>query len=697
MLLAVICAAGQELKAFSYPDAKTARQHWTPQFGSVPVRVEAFEDGTTCLALDADFAKPQDRACWDWSAPLDLSQVSRITFDVSATNGGLTGTVGLYFGTPKGWYARFWGGVSDEWTPRTFRLDAFGTEDAPDGWDKIISFRFSVWSAGAGKATYRLRNLRALADDPGENFVKNGSFEVPGLGVPYAWGSGHWGVGRPPWATDMDRWRQHWHADETEARHGRSSLCVDNTSDWPLLKAQSVWITPPKAVKECVASAWLKSDQNALPVTLECGGRSVATEVGAEWSQVALKAIPRRDRMTLIIAPQDRGKLWIDAVQLQTCAEPTTEFHPSFGDEAIASREERVDWSPPRRSRGVAAGRTVTGPVDPAPVAIDEHGRLLVGGKPYIQHSLGLEFVPDLDILDFAARSGFADVCIQIRESVTTDELRAIFDRCAHVGLRTIPWLDRRIPRERLREHITALRDHPALLCWYVYDEPSGEGFAEAEARLALAKELDSSRPAFINYLSSKLEDHKGDIYSTDVYPIPHGAPSSAINAVARMRAAAAKESKPVWMWLQGTGYAYWMDREPSPRELSCMAYGSLIAGARGIYYFAQIPRTRECFDEMRALCVEIDALTPALCGLDEAPEALCDQPNIMCRAFAYAAELWVLAVNTQSAACEAKLTLPGAEGKLAVVFEGRSVEVGNESWRDTFGPYERHVYRLAP
>ena len=36
--------------------------------------------------------------------------------------------------------------------------------------------------------------------------------------------------------------------------------------------------------------------------------------------------------------------------------------------------------------------------------------------------------------------------------------------------------------------------------------------------------------------------------------------------------------TKPVWMWLQGTGYAYWMDREPTPRELSCMVYGSLIA-----------------------------------------------------------------------------------------------------------------------
>ena len=90
-----------------------------------------------------------------------------------------------------------------------------------------------------------------------------------------------------------------------------------------------------------------------------------------------------------------------------------------------------------------------------------------------------------------------------IRESVTTEELRGFFDRCGQVGLRVIPWMDRRIPRERFRAHIEALKQHPALLCWYVYDEPHGEGFAEADARLALAKELDPARPAFINYLSS--------------------------------------------------------------------------------------------------------------------------------------------------------------------------------------------------
>ena len=91
-LVAATAAAAEELDAFSYPNTAEAQKHWQPQFGSTPVRIEELDDGTTCLALDADFAKTGDRACWDWQQQVDLSKASRIGFDVSATNGGLGAT-----------------------------------------------------------------------------------------------------------------------------------------------------------------------------------------------------------------------------------------------------------------------------------------------------------------------------------------------------------------------------------------------------------------------------------------------------------------------------------------------------------------------------------------------------------------------------------------------------------------------------
>jgi hypothetical protein len=696
LTLPIAVACGQDLQAFSYPDTEAARAHWEPQFGSGPVRVEKLDDGTTCLVLEADFKADKERACWDWIAPLDLSKVGRIAFEMSGTGRDLIGTAMVYFGTPGGWYARGFGaGGGEEWTRQALALDTFTTEDKPDGWDKVTRFRFSVWSNGAGKLSLRLRNLRALPADPAESLLKNGSFEISGVGVPYGWGSGHWGVGSLPWATHMDLWRERFRVDDSVAKDGAHSLLLYNTPDLPLLKAQSVWFTPPKSAGPLVLSAWLRSDQTGLPVTLSCGNRSAQAEVGTEWRQASVSGIEDAERVIVTIAPQAPGKLWIDAVQVQKGDAPTADYHPAFGDQAIAARERLVDWSPPRRTADIAAGRSITGPTQPAEAAIDAHGRFLLDGKPYIQHSLGLEFVSDLDILNFAAESGFRDVCVQVQPNVTTDELQAIFDRCAEVGLRIIPWLDGRMTREQFTQHIRTLKDHPALLAWYVYDEPSGERFAEAEARYGIAKALDPTRPALINYLSNKLEGHMGDIYSTDVYPIPHSTPMAAIGAVQRMEAAAAPEHKPVWMWLQGTGYAYWMDREPTPRELSCMVYGSLLEGARGLYYFAQIPRTKQCWDEMRAVLVEVDALTPALTSLDAAPTLTCDSPDVLCRAYSSEGSMWVVSVNTRPTPCRPTFALEGSTGPVNVPFEGREVRAEAGRWTDDFGPYERHVYRL--
>ncbi|MBD3293114.1 MAG: hypothetical protein GF393_09330 [Armatimonadia bacterium] len=692
------CAFAQDeqpLQAFGYPTEEAARVDWVPQYDSPSVRVERLEDGSTCLALDAPFEGEMDRATWDWEQPLDLSDAAYVRFEVQCDAPDLLNTVGFYFGTEGGWYARFIGGLSTEWTERTLRLDAFKPEENPRGWDQIIRMRFSAWSQRAGETVFRLRNLRVLPADPGQNFVTNGSFEIVSGGLPYAWSNVHWGVGSMPWVADMDLWRAHFRLDDTDPRHGERCLLLDNAEGLPLLQAATTWMAVP-GERDCVFSAWLRADREGLPVDLRCGNARTSISVGTRWAQYALAGVAPGDRLTGFIQPKEQGKLWIDAVQLQALDEPTQQFHPAFDEASLAEREAAVDWSYPPRTDEIAAGRDPQGPVAFVPTTIDEHGRFLLGLRPYIQHSLGLEFVRDLRVLDAVAANGFRDVTIQIRGAVTTEELVEVFDRCSEVGLRVIPWMDRRIPRERYRAHIEALRDHPALLVWYVYDEPSGEdGFAEANARLAIARELDPDHPAFTNYLSNKLEGHEGAIYSTDVYPVPRTSPMAAVKAVRRMQGGALAEGKPVWMWLQGTGYAYFAGREPTPRELSFMVYGSLIEGARGIYYFAQFPRSEGCLAEMRALLVEVEALRPWLTSVEEAPEVTAEGADLLLAAYRVGDELCVLSANMTSEQTEAELAIEDVDGPVTVMFEDRSLPAKDGAWTDAFGPWERHVYRL--
>ncbi len=689
--------AVQALPPFDYASTEQALKAWQARGAALPVRVEEAA-GRKWLVLTAVFERAGEGATWDWHGRLDLSGAGAVSFVMRCSGAHRVSTAGFYFRAPGGWYAAFFRPAQSAEQIFYRRLSDFRREGSPAGLDKVDGVRVNVWSNGPGRVVLRLAELRATAPDPAENFLINGSFEIVSGGLPYGWSSGHWGVGHMPWAVNMDLWRRHWRLDTSQALHGQRSLCIDNSTGLPLLRAVSIWVTPPAGVKAVDGSAWVKADREAVEVVLQVKGRSRTFKVGREWTRLVVTGVPRQSRMYVAIVPRQPAKIWIDAVQLQAAGHSTAEFHPHPLDASIARREAAVDWSHPRRTRAVAAGRRIRGPVRRAKVSIDEHGRFLLNGRPYMHHSLGLEFVSDLRIIDFIARSGFKSICIHFRPPLDLKKMRAVFDRCAAAGLRLIPWLNQRFSDEEFAQIITALKDHPAPICWYVYDEPFGpERYAQAEARLKLAKRLDPSKPAFINYLSRDLEDQKGDIFSTDIYPIPHSGVMAAINGAAKMAAAARAQRKPAWIWLQGTGFAYWMAREPTPRELSCMVYGCLIEGVRGFYYFAQIPRVKALFDEMRALCVELDALEPVVFSLETPPEVSCRAGEIMHAAYAYKGRAYVVAVNTSPEKVRAtfKVKAAGAARRAEVMFEGRWVPVHGGRWRDDFGPYERHVYVL--
>ncbi|MBU0608520.1 MAG: hypothetical protein KKI08_11585, partial [Armatimonadetes bacterium] len=503
MVLAMAASAWADLPDIcNFPDTAAAQKAWQPQFNSPPAQVEKLPDGGTCILLKGEYKAPMDRLCWDYVGPLDLSSVGSISLELSVEHADRAGTFGIYFGTPGGWYARITGvALSDKWSRVTWDLDDFGTEDAPTGWDKVERFRFSMWGSAPGPVTFRLRGFKATARDVHRNYLRNGGFEIPGP-QPYAWGSGHWGVGNLPWAADMDLWRSHFGLDRSVAHSGTCSLRIINGPDLPRLNAVSAWFgLRDKPVSDYTLSAWVKADRDDLPVTLAAGNKSGKGKAGKEWGRVVLTGVKPDQRVIGRIGAEGEGTLWLDDVQLQAIGQDSPEFHPHPGDEALCQREAKVDWSPPRRTPDTAAGRRTTGPVKPGKVTIDDQGRFLLDGQPYLMHSLGLEFVSDLKILDVVANAGFPDVCIEIRAAITTEELKSYFDHAAELGLRVIPWMDGNIPIERLRSHIMALRDHPALLCWYVFDEPNGERFAAADERLKLAHELDPNHPALINYL----------------------------------------------------------------------------------------------------------------------------------------------------------------------------------------------------
>ena len=169
---------------------------------------------------------------------------------------------------------------------------------------------------------------------------------------------------------------------------------------------------------------------------------------------------------------------------------------------------------------------------------------------------------------------------------------------------------------------------------WYLFDEPDAHKMKPAEL-CAMADKVKRWSPdipgAYVLGDGRKAEQYKdcGDIMMVDWYPVPHYPLESAGEQVARTVTAAG--AKPGWAVLQAFS---WKDepvgRLKKPRaghfptygELRFMTYHSILAGAKGIWYFTYtqsggvtLDKRPEHWHWLTSVTKELSALRPIFEG----------------------------------------------------------------------------------
>ena len=157
---------------------------------------------------------------------------------------------------------------------------------------------------------------------------------------------------------------------------------------------------------------------------------------------------------------------------------------------------------------------------------------------------------------------------------------------------------------------VAAFRDHPAVLAWYLDEEPTGAHWDKDMAghfqrfvkRRDELRAADPTHPVFaldVPWITPPATDWwvkwntAGDVSAHDNYPInQHRQSLSFDQGIPESVSLAVKsndQKKPVWLCLQAfeqhdPRFQFSM---PSPRQLRCMAYASVAHGATGLMYFA--------------------------------------------------------------------------------------------------------------
>lgn len=343
-------------------------------------------------------------------------------------------------------------------------------------------------------------------------------------------------------------------------------------------------------------------------------------------------------------------------------------------------------------------------------------GGLIVDGKPFFPFGVYTLF-PAAEVAQEEAHHGFTHLAPYLGGidvlGERAHEVGALLDECAALGLRVHfdlgPWAGRAEDDEKwelIRAIVQTYRDHPALLGWYLADEPDFQGIPAAVLERAhrFVKNLDPYHPTSLvvgNPENAGRYAGACDIIMNDPYPIPW-APIAAVGEATDRMVRETGGKLPVWVVLQAFGSQEVWRREPLPAEARVMAYQALIHGANGIQCFIRrppigAPRSRSLWGAYQELAAEVRALTPWLLSGEERVEVRSASSSIHAAAWRSRGEVLVLAANLENAAGRLRLSLPGCDftGKAEVLFANRVVEVKEGVIEEPLEPLGTRAYLL--
>ncbi|MBN1900509.1 hypothetical protein JW926_04195 [Candidatus Sumerlaeota bacterium] len=253
-------------------------------------------------------------------------------------------------------------------------------------------------------------------------------------------------------------------------------------------------------------------------------------------------------------------------------------------------------------------------------------------------------------------------------------------------------------------EWIKAAQNHPALLAWYLTDEPESHNKTpEGErARYLALKKSDPNHPiGLCHFLFEALSKYKDacDFTLTDVYPVTANRDVPLVNVGIHV-AEARRIHGPDWAnwaFIQVFGGpdadgGKWA--QPLPHEVRCMAYIALVHGATGILYFSYWQKAPDTWNSLRDLNRELHRIIPWLVAKGDELNIKSSNPQVHVRARKVKTNAIILAVNTSPVFCNTTFEIE-SEGTRALkeLSRNRLLRMLRGRFSDSFGPYEAKAY----
>ena len=373
-------------------------------------------------------------------------------------------------------------------------------------------------------------------------------------------------------------------------------------------------------------------------------------------------------------------------------------------------------------------------------VIVNKDGRLLVDGKPYMViasfcNSSTHSVMPPLSIYKDMADAGFntfIDYAIfslkpsKNASGAQLENVSKVLDDVNKLGLKTLFCLQGAQTHSRKRKldgknitmpemtkrTVEALKNHPAILGWYLDDETPPKYYGQIATMRKIINEMDPWHPTlFLTYEYSHFPAvcNLADIITPDQYPIS-GTRVSIFPAISQMMRRVTTGGIPIWGTIQAFNRGFYGAKTPeqfkkylypSLQDIRAMTYLYAIEGATGFIFYTyagtdgHIAKATELgapdyFQKLWpptcAAVADLRRLEPFIMSVEKAPEIkveLKGKGRVEARLFKTAKGKYALLIaSVDPMPSEAIVTLP-PQIKLKSTY-GQTVSLGNGKYRFT-------------
>jgi len=258
------------------------------------------------------------------------------------------------------------------------------------------------------------------------------------------------------------------------------------------------------------------------------------------------------------------------------------------------------------------------------------------------------------------------------------------------------------------KDTITKYKNHPAILCWMMYDEP---GYNRADLLhiynlYNAVYEADPVHPSYLVITTPTVYKSFGrlcDVLAVDTYPVSHGKITDVGDNIA-LAYRQIDDDQPVWHC--GQMFRWPEQRRPNPREHRFMTYLPIIEGAKGVLWYTYkgfgqyLPEDDPIlWEAQKKILSELNQLAPLILAPGFGEPALQVKASGNIRAIIKKGPTGTFLIVANKSKTDSFFP----EFKIGKIFnrevevfgENRKVDVLMDILKDEFKPLDVHIYKL--